>query len=74
MNEFSIELIFSTDLNDKLTISIPNAKPTATDAQVQTAMERIIAAEAVVTNTGEPIAIQGANLIATETVDYDLSA
>lgn len=55
-----------------MTITVPKAKPDVTDEEVVGAMTRVIDAGAVVTTAGEPIAIQKAELVSTETTDYEL--
>jgi hypothetical protein len=71
--EHAIALTFETDLHSTMTITIPNAKPDATDEEVIGAMTRIIDAAAVAGTAGEPVAIKKAELISTETDDYDLN-
>jgi CBS domain-containing protein len=73
ITEHAIVLTFETDLHSTMTITVPNAKPDVTDAEVVEAMTRIIDAEAVVTTAGEPVGIQKAELVSTGTTDYDLA-
>jgi hypothetical protein len=66
-------MTFETDLRGSLTITVPNADPDVTDAQVTDAMTRVIDSSAVASTAGEPIAIKKADLIATNTSEYDLN-
>jgi CBS domain-containing protein len=72
ITEHAIALTFETDLHSTMTITVPKAKPDVTDEEVVGAMTRVIDAGAVVTTAGEPIAIQKAELVSTETTDYEL--
>jgi hypothetical protein len=66
-------MTFETDLHSSLTITVPNADPGVTGAQVAAAMTRVIDSNAVAGTAGEPIAIKKADLIATSTSEYDLN-
>lgn len=73
ITEYAIELVFETDLHGSLSITVPDVKSNVTDAQVVNAMTRIIDANAVSSTAGQPIAIEKAQLITTETTNYDLT-
>ena len=73
ITEQAVALTFETDLHENLTITVPKAKPSITDAEVVSAMTRIIGAGAVAGTAGEPIAIKKAEMITIDTTDYDLN-
>ncbi|MDR1913414.1 MAG: DUF2922 domain-containing protein [Clostridiales bacterium] len=61
-----IVLQFKTDAGEILSISIPNANPEATNAQVVEAMDNILATYAILSSQGEPVAIAAAKKITDE--------
>jgi hypothetical protein len=61
---------FYTNLNNKMSMNIPRADETATDAEIKKAMDDIIAAEIVITSAGEPRSRSAAELIKTAIKDY----
>jgi len=53
-------------------MNIPRANPAVTGTAVRSAMERILNANIVATAAGEPAAINTADLISTDELDYNL--
>jgi len=71
--DYKLQLTFGSDLNQQMTITIPNADPAVTDAAVKSAMDAIISAGIVITAAGVPIDRLKAVLVGTDTVAIPLA-
>jgi len=70
--ESSIRLTFRTADAKAVTVNIPRANPSITGAEVRTAMDRILAANVIVTSAGAPVTVDKAELISIEELVYNL--
>lgn len=71
--DYKLQLTFGTDLNKQMTITIPNADPAVSDADVKAAMNAIMSTGVVVVSAGEPVERIKAVLVGTDTVVIPLA-
>ncbi|MDS1029672.1 DUF2922 domain-containing protein [Bacillota bacterium LX-D] len=64
-----LELVFQNAKGSKVTLSLPDPKDGLTPAEVQTAMETIIAKNIFETTGGDLTSIAGARIISTDTTE-----
>jgi len=67
----TLRLVFGASNDKKVTFSYPNAKNTATATQVKTLMQAIVANGEIFAE--EPLSIVGAELIARDITEVDVS-
>ena len=72
MISHEIRLGFLTDLNNSMSIRIPHANELLTDAQVINAMQGIISTAAVQSTRGTPRFRSTAELITTNTSEFNI--
>lgn len=64
-----LELIFQTSGGGRLRISIPDPKEDLTPAEVQAAMNTVIAKNIFTSRTGDAVAILGARIVSRDTTE-----
>jgi len=67
-----IRLGFRTSDGRAINMNIPRANPSVTGAEVRAAMQRILDTDIIVTRAGTPSAIDRADLIYTEEIEYEI--
>lgn len=69
----NLQLIFRTAGGSRKTISVENPKEDLTDAQVQGAMDTIVAKNIFQTADGDLVAVIDARKVTTEITDFNIS-
>ncbi len=64
-----LELVFQTSGGGRLRISVPDPKEGLTPAEVQAAMNTIIAKNIFSSRTGDAVAVLGARIVSRDTTD-----
>jgi hypothetical protein len=70
--EYTIKLTFATQAGGNVVINVPTANASATSEEIRNAMQRILDTQIVAAAAGEPYAISSAELVTTETEDFEL--
>ncbi|MGE5391924.1 MAG: DUF2922 domain-containing protein [Deltaproteobacteria bacterium] len=70
--ERTLEMIFNTDLSKKQTIRVSNAKTDLTAAQINAAMDNIIAKNIISGSTGSLTGKAGARIVTRDTSEITL--
>jgi len=65
----TLELIFQNAAGKKVTVAVPDPRDTLTEAEVQTAMDTILAKNVFTSSGGDLVIVAGARIVSREVTD-----